>query len=617
MPLVSIPVERLQKLVNRRLSRDDLTTALERLGNDVEGYAVVSRYRCAACGQVLEVLEHEDFNNRCDACGDKDLAVTGWSEVVRINLLPVRPDTFDAAGLARALRGILGIETGLPEHRFGRSGISCRVSAGMEDVRPHIAGAVVRGLRLDDEGLKALMKLQENLHWALGRDRRRASIGAYDLDTLRPGFEFRPVEPEGVAFVPLLGMPAEPGARGGEMRPATPREILRRHPKGVAYAHLLAGKDRYPLLLDSAGTVLSMPPVINSEPTRVTGKTENLFIDVTGPDRHAVARTICVIAAALADGGARVETVTIEHADGRTEETPDMTPAAMDLDAAEANRVLGLDLAPDEMAGQLARMRHSAAVAGGRITVQVPAYRSDVMHQHDLIEDIAIGYGYHRVPPRLVPAMTVGRPQPTEEDSETCRRALTGLGLMETMTLLLTNPQAHFRTLRQPEDGSYPQIENPANADQTMVRQHLLTGLLDTLRVNVAAEMPQRIFELGDCLELDPGAETGTRVRRMVGIGLTGPRAGFADCKTVIEALGAELDLILRFAPAEHPTFIPGRCALVLAERGRARLDWGIMGEVHPEVLQAVGIGQPVALAQLHLDPTPEHPATPGRASGA
>jgi phenylalanyl-tRNA synthetase beta chain len=554
---------------------------------------------------VQEVLEHEDFNNACDACGSRDLQVTGWSEVVRINLLPVRPDMFDPAGLARALRGFLGIETGMPSYEFGRSGFDCRVAAGMEAIRPFIGACVVRGLALDEEGLKMLMKMQENLHWALGRDRRRASIGVYDLDTLQPGFEFRPVEPDGVRFVPLFGMP---GSQSSAVcrEPVTPKEILAAHPKGRAYAYLLAGMSRYPLLVDSAGTVLSMPPIINSDATRVTEKTRNLFVDVTGPDRDAVGRTLCVIAAALADGGGRVETVLVEYADGRACETPDMTPATMKLSPKEACRVLGFELEPDEMAACLGRMRHSAAsgksrTARSRIAVRIPAYRADVMHEYDLIEDVAIGYGFHRVQPRLVPAMTVGRPQKPEELSETCRRALTGLGLLETMTLLLTNPETHFRRLRQEDDGRCPRIENPAGSEQTIVRRHLLSGLLDTFRVNTAAEMPQHIFEVGDCFELDDEAETGTRMRRKAGIGMTGPKAGYAELKSVVEAVAAEFDLEPRFEPVEHPTFIPGRAAFIRARRAGRGFEWGVAGEVHPEVLEQFGLGQPAALAELDL----------------
>lgn len=588
MPLVSIPVDRLQKLIGRRLDREELTTALERLGSDVEGYAVMARYRCAACGQLTEALEHEDFNNRCDYCGADRLSAAGWSEVVRINLLPVRPDTFDAAGLARALAGILGSSTGLPEYRFAPSGISCRVAPGLEAVRPFIACCCARGLELDEELLRVLMRLQENLHWAPGRDRRRASIGIYNIDAIRPDFSYRPVGPEEVKFVPLFGMPEG-------MVEATPRAVLERHPKGTAYRHLLAGFDRYPLLCDRAGAVLSLPPIINSEATKVTAATRNLFVDVTGPDEATVGRTLAIVAAALADIGARVETVAVEYPDGRRTTTPDMTPREGTLRPEEACRVLGVELSAQELAGCLARLRHEATVAGGVLKVRSPAYRADLMHEYDLIEDAGIGYGYERVAPRLVPAMTVGRPQPIEELSEVCRRSLTGLGFLETMTLELTSPEEHLTRLGYPADLPCVRIENPASVEATILRRHLFTGLLATLSVNTTAEMPQHIFEIGDVFEPDGQAETGVRGRRRVGIAMAGPRTGFADIKAVVEALGHELDSKLEFRAQSLPFGIDGR--------GAAAGNWGVLGEVHPEVLERFGITQPVAVAELAVGP--------------
>jgi len=591
----------------------------------VEGFASVTRYRCGKCGQMLEVLEHEDFNNICDACGSKDISATGSSDVVRIKLEPVRPDVFDVCGLARALRGKLEIETGLPKYKFADSGYAVRVHAEMERIRPFIACCVARGVTLDDELVKVLMKMQENLHWALGRDRRKASIGVYDLDTVKPDFEFRPVEPEGARFVPLFGMPTAGGTerqrdkgiecqslaldplipRSLDPSRVTPKEILERHPKGTAYAHLLAGMKQYPLLVDAAGKVLSMPPIINSDDTRVTEKSKNLFVDVTGPDKTAVTKALCIVAASLADLGAKVETVRISYPNNRVEMTPDMTPARSSVEPANVRRVLGFELAAEEICRCLERMRHDARVAAGRVEVDVAAFRSDIMHEYDIIEDVGIGFGYENMKPRLVSNMTVAKPQPVEERSDICRRALTGLGFMETMTLLLTSADEHLKKLGMDDDGQYVQLQNPASIEQAIIRRHLLSGMLATFKVNTAAEMPQSIFEIGDCFTLDSGTVTGVRADRKVGVGITGPKAGFSDIKAAVEALAFELGLELEYeAPDGQPwPFIEGRAALV-TKRDKVtgpESKIGVVGEVHPTVLEVFGLSQPTALAELRL----------------
>ncbi len=595
MPLVGIPVRRLQRLVGRELGRDELRVALENLGNDVEGYATTTRYRCDRCGHVTEVLEHEDFNRLCGACGSDSLTEAGTSDVIRIDLLPVRPDMLDAAGLARALRGFLGIETGLPHWEMKPSGYRVEVADGMESIRPYIVAAVVRGLELGDEGLRVVMKMQENLHWALGRDRRRASIGVYDLATVEPGFVFRPVGPAELKFVPLFGLPEDPKAE------LTPGEILEKHPKGVAYAHLLAGMERYPLLVDSTGRVLSMPPIINSDGTRVTAGTRDVFIDVTGPDRNAISRSLHVLVASLADMGGKAETVEVAYPGGTKDVTPDFTPERVTLDPAEAQRVLGIELDAAGTAGLLGKMRYGAKVKGGRVAVKIPAYRSDILHEWDIIEDVGIAYGYPNIEPRLVPTMTVSRPQPIEELSETVRRVMTGFGYYEVMTNLLVSEREQYELIGL-EPTPRPVLENPASVEQTMLRPRLVPGLLATLRQNSTREMPQRIFECDDVFVLDPAAETGVRTMRRVAAALAGPRASFADARALVVALARELDAVASFAADDRPSLIPGRCARVTVGRRGSQQEWGVLGEIHPEVLTGFGINQPVAVFEVGLD---------------
>lgn len=605
MPVVSVATATLKRLIGKSIGKDELVGALEQLGNDVEGTASVTAYRCEKCGQVTEVLEHESFNGACEWCGSKTLVDAGASEVIRISLLPVRPDMFDAAGLARALRGYLGIETGLPMYRVEPSGFKVTVRPGLENIRPHLVACVVRGLVMDDENVKTVMKMQENLHWALGRNRRRASIGVYDLDTVEPDFDYSAVAPEGLKFVPLFGMPREEGARGqgsgigeSEMRAATPKEILEKHPKGVGYKHLLEKFDKYPLLSDAGGKVLSMPPIINSEGTRVTQKTRNLFVDVTGPDKNAIEKTIAVIACGLADLGAKVETVQVVYPDGSKEVTPNLQPQTRTIDPRAIERLIGAEV-PD-MAKVLERMRYGAKPEAGGITLQIPAYRADIMHECDIFEDAAIGYGYRNIEPRLVPNMTVGSHQEIEELSTTARRAMTGLGFLEIMTPALTNVDEHYARLGLPVPEHSVRLENPISVEQTMAREQLITGLLSTLRVNTTREMPQLIFEAGDCFELSPELDTGVRTRRKLGVAIAGPRVGYTDAKQGLDALAREFGLVLRFATADHPAFIPGRCGRVFV-RGAAEFEWGLVGEVHPEVLGRFGITQPTALFEVDL----------------
>jgi phenylalanyl-tRNA synthetase beta chain len=398
---------------------------------------------------------------------------------------------------------------------------------------------------------------------------------------------------------------------------ATPKEILSKHPKGIGYKHLLDPYPQYPLLCDSGGKVLSMPPIINSEETKVTQRTRNLFVDVTGPDKNAITKTLAVIATGLADLGAKIETVQVVYPDGAKETTPDLSAQAMTIDPRAAERLVGVEVT--DMAKVLERMRYGverksadyadftdgvgrgAAREGGRLVLQIPAYRADIMHEYDVFEDVAIGYGYHNIAPRLVPSMTVGSHQPIEELSTAVRRVMTGLQFLEIMTPALTSEKEHFELLGLAVSEPRVRLENPISVEQTMAREQLITGLLSTLRVNTAREMPQQVFEAGDCFEPAAEMETGVRTRRKLGAGIAGPKAGFADAKQALDALARELGRELRFEPLECPTFIAGRCARVFVRAADRETVWGALGEVHPAVLESFGITQPTALFEVDL----------------
>jgi phenylalanyl-tRNA synthetase beta chain len=364
------------------------------------------------------------------------------------------------------------------------------------------------------------MKLQENLHWGVGRDRKLASIGVYDLATSTGPITYRTMDPDKEPFVPL-GMP------GKKM---SGRQILESHAKGVAYAQLLADHKRYPVLSDAKSQVLSMPPIINSDETKIKKGTTRFFIDVTGISQAAVTKSLDTLVCSLCEIGGTVETVTINDADGKKRTTPDLTPRSKEIDVAEAKRWLGLPLDENSLAAALRKMRFDVG-QGSRIedresrnsktsdsllaprssplAVLYPAYRTDIRHMVDLFEDVAIGYGYANIEPRLVRSMTVGAPRPEETLTDRVRQILIGLGYSEIMSLPLTTEEHQFDRLRVTAPDRYPEVANPKLKAYNVVRTHLMGGLFEALRENRRRPMPQRLFEIDNTVELDDTAETG------------------------------------------------------------------------------------------------------------
>jgi phenylalanyl-tRNA synthetase beta chain len=605
MPVVGIPVTLLTERIGADLSRDALIEKLQHLGCDVEGYAMLRRFKCRRCGNIMEITETQDPPVLCRRCGvdyghadqRQDL---GESEVIRMELLAVRPDMFDPGGLARTLRGYLGQDLGHRDYAVGPPVARVTVDPAVDtDVcpRPAIACAVVRGIAPDDDIIKVVMNLQENLHWALGRDRKHASIGVYDLDTVSlPDLVYRAVGPEELSFVPLGYDPAAPDTS------LTPRRILEEHPKGTEYAGLLSGYQKYPLLADGAGGVLSMPPIINSEHTRVTDSTTSFFIDVTGSGRRLVGRTLNVLVTSLVElcPDITVEQVTIAY-QGEEVVTPDFTPQIVTLGVAATARLLGIDLDEARLTELLQRMGHDVKPAGdGALEVAVPAYRNDILHPRDLMEDAAIAYGYHNITPVLVPTMTVGGERPVEGVSRVARETLCGLGYLEVMTLQLTCAERTYDALRLPRREDHAAVSHPISNEQTLLRPTLAPGLLDTLTANAHREYPQQIFEVGDVTEL-ADTDTGARERRRVAGAVIGEKMGVTEVRAAVEAVLREFGWGVRTCSAALPQFLPGRGAKIVAVRRGTEREVGEVGELHPEVVEAFKLRHPAALFEVDL----------------
>jgi phenylalanyl-tRNA synthetase beta chain len=604
----------LNERISTKLEPEAMVTRLQQLGCDVEGYATLRRFACQACSFLMEITETENPPVECQACG-KDyklhpdqLVERGTNEVIRMELLAVRPDMFDPAGLARTLRGYLGEHLGPVDYPLAQAAITVEVQAELENrdnplYRP-IRCAVIRGVELNEDRIKVLMKLQENLHWAMGRDRKRASIGVYDLATFDAsrGVYYKLVTPQGVSFVPL-----------GKSEEMTPREVLEKHPRGIDYAHLLAERHHYPLLGsyrgDGSEVVMAFIPIINSEDTKVTAGSKDLFVDVTGVEERLVEKILNTMVTSLLElcPGSRAERVTIAVPGKESFSTPDLTPQQVEFDTSLPARRIGIDVDSDQVKELLMKMGHGVREgAGGKVTVEVPAYRNDILHPVDLVEDVAIAYGYHNIVPSLVPTFTVGVETARGAMMNRVRQALTGLGYHEVLTLILSNEGDQFEKLRRKNAQNHVLVSHPISIEQTLIRTSLVPGLLDTFLVNTDHPLPQRIFEVGRVTMLDDRLEVGAREHLRVAAAVMGSRADFTEMKAAAEALVRELGFpgggtCRALAPEDEmgETFIPGRGAAI----GEHGADWVTFGELHPAVLDAFGLGYPVSLLEMDLEP--------------
>ncbi len=533
MPVITLPYGYLERLVG--LPREAIVERLPMFGSDIE--------------------RREDDH-------------------VDVEFFANRPDLFSTEGAARALRGFLGVEEGPVRYETEPSGIGFSVDPGLVEIRPYLGSAIVRGLRFDEEAIVSLMGLQEALHWAVGRGRRKVAIGLHDLARVRPPFRYL-ASPRDRRFVPL--------DFDEEM---SMEEMLERHPKGRSYAHLVADAPRFPLIVDAEDRVLSFPPIINGELTRVSTATTDVLVDCTGTDRRAVEIATTILSTALVEAGGRLESVEIDGAP-----CPSLAPSFREVSVDECNRLLGLDLDAPAMAALLRRMRFGAELAGGeRVRVEVPCYRSDIMHDWDVFEDVAIAYGYERFPAIPSGTATIAEELPSSMLKQDVREVLCGLGYLETMPFVLTSADVLFNRMRREPSPGALRVLHPISEDQSVARTSILPLLMELLEYNRFRELPQRLFAVGETVR-ECSAGLG-----MAAVACHGA-ADFSEAYAVADAVCRELGLAYSAVESDDPAFLEGRRGTLVVD-GTAV---GVFGEVHPEVLGAFGLDHPVAAIELDL----------------
>ncbi len=545
MPTIVLKVKRMSELLGREITVEELERVVPWLGVDIENVGI---------------------------------------DYVKIEYNPNRPDFSSQEGVARALKGFMEIETGLPKYNVESGSVVLKVDPSVRSVRPWIVCGVVRGIKLDEERIVEIIEMEEALDWAIGRNRAISSIGLHNLDAVKPPFKYHAVLPDEIRFVPL-DMNIE----------MTLREILNVHPKGVAYRHILEGSERYPIITDQDGNVLSFPPIINGILTRITEDTRNIFIDLTGTRLEAVSAALNILVTAFAEMGGRLESVTVEYPD-RTLSVPDLSPSRWTLSVKNTNKLLGLKLRPKQVAKCLEKMRLGVEYIGEELSVLVPAYRYDIMHEIDLIEEVAIGYGYFNLEPTLPSIVTMALENPVQRISNKVRMIMIGFGFTEVVNSTLANYKEHFEYMMV--EGDPVRILNPVSAEYNILRSSLIPCLLKVLSSNKHESFPQMIFEVGDVVVLDEEAETGARRILHLAGAITHSEANFTEIKSVAEGVVREIGAKnYVFRATSHPSFIHGRCAEVRINENLI----GIVGEIHPKVLNNFELEYPVCVFEYDL----------------
>jgi phenylalanyl-tRNA synthetase beta chain len=370
----------------------------------------------------------------------------------------------------------------------------------------------------------------------------------------------------------------------------------------------------YPVIYDAQRTVLSLPPIINGARSAISLATRNVFIECTATDltkAHIVLNMMVTMFTQYCAQPFTVEGVEVVDALGGSSITPDLACRPVEAQMEYVNRCAGLALSAAEAAKLLCRMQlHAEADASGeRLLVSVPPTRPDVLHAADVMEDVAIAFGFNAIPKSVPPTVTTGRALPLNTLSDLLRGEVAMAGFTEVLTWVLCSHADNFHNVHRKDDGLTAAIvANPAASDFQVVRSSLLPGVLRTLGHNQDAPLPVRLFELGDVVLLDPTRDVGARNSRRLLALFSSTKGGFEIVHglldRVMEVLHVAPDAATGYhtcaaAPEADGPWLPGRIADVLY-RGAAV---GRMGVVHPDVLAKFDIAHPCSALELDIEP--------------
>ncbi len=540
MPVIRVHRRRLEELLGRKTEDKDLENILFRLKSE------------------MNLLEED---------------------IIEIEVNTDRPDLFAPEGIARAIKGLLGIQTGLPKLRVGESRLKARVD--YVPTRPYIGFVIVENYYLDEKVLEELIQFQEKLHVTLGRKRRKVAIGIHDLDKLPRGDLVYTMASLDTRMKPL-----------GLDKEVSIRKVLRDTPQGKLYGSISLEGNRHPAIY-AGSEIISLPPVINSEVTRLEPGTRNLLIDVTGTSAQHVYKTLDILSSVLNErDGTFIKKVVLSMKSG-TIETPMLKREEVILDLPYIQEKLGFPLSVREALDLLGRIRMEADIIDNEtLKVTVPEYRTDILHKIDVVEDIAIAYGYDRIP--IVKPSRIIRPNKKTimEFIHALRDLTIGQGFIETNSYTLIGEETIlFQTPMQTPLA----LKNPISESMSYVRNSILPSLLHVLRESQSHPKPIRVFEIGEIAYV---GRKGVEIHRAIGLAIMKDYAGFEEIQSPIYNILEEIGLTPSSAPAESPYFIDGRAAWIKAEDIRV----GMAGEIHPSVLEKFGIKYPVVAGEINID---------------
>jgi phenylalanyl-tRNA synthetase beta chain len=539
MPVIELSYSRLQKLIGK-VTKKQISDSLPFLGLDIESE-------------------------------DKDL--------VRIEYSPNRPDYSTDFGIALGLQGLLGIKTGAIKLTVKKSkNYSISVKPDVSKIRPFVTGIIGKNGKIDDKTIKQLMTMQEDLHFGIGRKRKKSSIGIHDLDKISFPLTYATAS-KNHKFIPL-----------NSEKELSISEIIADTETGKDYGHLLGQSSQVPIIIDSNKKTVSFPPIINAGITTVTTKTKNLFVEVTGINKADAEDMLSVVATILQSAGFNLESVQIS---GAKNSSAKLQERKISVDSSLINQTLGLELNTSKIISSLKKSRLNAILKGKKIICTIPAYRFDIFGPMDLVEEVALGYGIQNFEPTVSPSQTIGQTNPVSLKLKSLNQTMIGLGFLEALNSSLSSKRVLYDMTNRDSKNIISVLDSKSQ-EHTILRDSILPGLIENLSRNIHESYPQKMFETGNVFNLD------NPISEKINLAVISAHrdANFTEIKSVLQTLlKIGFGISTQTKTVTNPSFKDGHCASIIFNGNII----GIIGEIDSTIVENYKIRVPVVGFEISL----------------
>jgi len=509
---------------------------------------------------------------------------------ISVEVFPNRPDLLSLQGFSRAILNFLNkspiktYKVNPPEKDY-----KVIVDKSVKQVRPFTTCAIVKNLKLSDEKINEIIEIQEKLHGSYGRNRKKLAIGIYPLEQITLPINYLAKKPEEIKFQPLE-FPREINGR----------QILSQHPTGREYGNLLKDAEVFPIFQDAKGEILSMPPIINSHKTgKITENTTDIFVECSGFHPEYLKKTLNMIVTALAELGGNIYAMEIQ--DKTKSLSPNLEPEKLPFSIENLNKTLGLELSIKEIKDYLAKMGIGYETNKTQSIALIPPYRTDILHEIDLSEEVAIAYGYENFKPEIPNISTIGQEDKISILKRKIQEILIGLNLLEISTYHLSTKEKQFKNIGIKEFLNQIIELEDSKTENNILRTSLLAQSIQTLSENTDVSYPQKIFELGKIFSHDEdynNSDTQINEQENLCISLCHEKSNFTELKQILDYLMRMLNLKYEIKETSHPLFIEGRCGEIIINNQPI----GILGEVSPTFLKKNKIKMPLVSLEMGIE---------------